>query len=418
MNQPSTPCNPQPHPLPRANAADLGFSPSRLARLTERMRRGVASGEIPGAVVLIARRGRIAYEECFGWQDRASSKPMRADALFRIASMTKPITSMAAMMLVEEGRLGLADPVDEYIPAFSGMSVWAPETGLHNTLGVRVEPAHRAMTVHDLLRHTSGLAYGFTGEHPVKKLYLSLEVSNPHITNEEHVARLSALPLMHQPGSAWEYGVSTDVLGRVIEIVSGQPLAQFVAERIAGPLGLPDTAFSAPADQLHRCAFPQPEGANRKAPLIPAPTAELAFKSGGGGMVSTASDYARLCQLWLNGGVLDGVRLLSRATMELMTSNHLPAGTHFDEEMYQFGSSLPSPALGGGFGLGFAVRTAAGLNPLPGSEGLYAWSGIYGTSFWVDPKEELFAMIMLQSMEMRSVYRNLLRNLVYGAIDD
>jgi CubicO group peptidase (beta-lactamase class C family) len=401
-----------PAPLPRALPAQVGLSSTRLAKLSGRMRQAVERGDIPGAVVIVGRRGHIAYEDCWGVRDPATGAPMTPDSIFRIASMTKPITSLAAMMLVEDGCMCLTDPVSQHLPEFATLQV----DGASNTAAPAL--AARAMTVHDLLRHTSGLGYAFTGRHPLKQLYQQHQVSHPDISTAEHVRRLSQLPLLYAPGSTWEYGVSTDVLGHIIERVSGQTLAAFVHARISAPLGLADTAFHAPAHDAQRAAHPQAEGPDHVVPAIPAPTTAIAFASGGGGMVSTAHDYARLCQFFLNGGILDGTRLVSRKTVELMTSNHLPADVQFGADMSFFGSSRPSPDNGYGFGLGFAVRTAAGLNPLPGSVGMYSWSGIYGTSFWVDPREELYGLLMLQSMSMRSVYRKLVQTMVYQAIDD
>lgn len=402
--------------LPHAAPEEVGLCPTRLARLSARMREGVERAEIPGAILQIARRGRVAYEECFGYRDPATQAPMRADSIFRIASMTKPITSMAAMMLAEEGRLSLTDEVSQHLSEFSNLRVLDPNATITDPENLPTVPLERAMTIQDLLRHTSGLAYAFMGTHPLKQRYQALQVSDPQITNEEHVRRLSTLPLLHQPGSTWEYGVSTDVLGRVIEKVSGQSLDDFVRCRITEPLKLHDTAFHAPESQSERCAHAGPEGAARQLPNIPAVTAPALFKSGGGGMVSTASDYARLCQLWLNGGELEGQRLLSRKTLALMTSNHLSATMRFGPEMTLFGPGTPSPEYGHGFGLGFSIRTEPGLSPLPGSVGTYAWSGIYGTSFWVDPQEDLFCVLMLQSVSQRAIYRRLVQTLVYQAL--
>jgi CubicO group peptidase (beta-lactamase class C family) len=409
---------PNPPTLPRAKPEAVGLSSERLARLTARMQQGVDEGEIPGAVVLVSRRGKVAYEEAFGVREPQSGAPMGTDAIFRIASMSKPVTSMAIMMLAERGLLALGDPVEQYLPEFAQLQVGKLVTGDDGTLTLAREPLKRAMTIQDLLRHTSGLAYGFTGNHPIKQAYNQAKVGRHGDTNAELITKLAGLPLLHQPGAAWEYSVSTDVLGRIVEVVSDQPLDAFVAEHIAGPLRLADTGFTAPAAQAHRAAYPQPEGPELQLPAIPKPTDDLAFKSGGGGMVSTAADYARLCQLWLNGGELDGVRLLSRKTVATMASDHLPPGTPMGPEMNFFGSHLPSPDVGQGFGLGFAVRTAPGRNPLPGSVGDFSWSGIYGTYFWIDPQEELFAVFMMQSPAMRLPYRALMRNLVYQAIED
>ena len=414
----SRPAIPNPPALPRAKPEAVGLSSERLARLTARMQQGVDEGEIPGAVVWVARRGKVAYEQCFGLREPQSGAPMTMDAIFRIASMSKPVTSMAIMMLAEQGLLALGDPVEQYLPEFAQLQVGKLVTGDDGTLTLAREPLKRAMTIQDLLRHTSGLAYGFTGNHPIKQAYNKARLGRFGDTNAEFITKLAQLPLLHQPGSTWEYSVSTDVLGRIVEVVSNQSLDDFVARHIAGPLQLPDTGFAAPHGEAHRAAYPQPGGPDLQLPAIPKPTDDLAFKSGGGGMVSTVADYARLCQLWLNGGELDGVRLLSRKSMALMASDHLPPGTHMGPEMAFFGANLPSPDVGQGFGLGFAVRTAPGRNPLPGSVGDFSWSGIYGTYFWIDPQEDLFAVFMMQSPAMRLPYRALMRNLVYQAIED
>ena len=404
--------------LPRAKPEAVGLSSERLKRLTARFEQGVATGEIPGAIVCVSRRGKVAYEQTFGLRDPQAGAPMRADAIFRIASMSKPITSLAIMMLRERGQLGITDPVEQHLPEFANLKVGKPVTGADGQTTFELAPLQRSMTIQDLLRHTSGLAYGFTGLHPIKQAYNAAKIGSPRDTNAQFITKLAQLPLLHQPGAAWEYSVSTDVLGRIVEVVSGQTLDAFVAEHITGPLKMPDTGFFAPADQAERAAYPQPEGPGKQMPLVPKPTDDQAFKSGGGGMVSTMADYARMAQFWLNFGELDGVRLVSRKTVELMASDHLPPGTPMGPEMNFFGSHLPSPDMGQSFGLGFAVRTAPGLNPLPGSVGDFAWSGIYGTYFWIDPKEQLFAVLMMQSPALRVPYRVLMRDLVYQAIVD
>ena len=404
--------------LPRAKPEAVGLSSERLKRLTARFAQGVSTGEIPGAIVWVSRRGKVAYEQTFGLRDPQAGAPMRPDAIFRIASMSKPITSLAIMMLMERGQLGLNDPVEQHLPEFANLKVGKPVAGADGHTSFELEPLKRSMTVQDLLRHTSGLVYGFTGIHPIKQAYNKAKVGSPRDTNAELITKLAQLPLLHQPGTAWEYSVSTDVLGRIVEVVSGQTLDAFVAEHITGPLKMVDTGFFAPESQAHRAAYPQPEGPDKQMPLVPKPTDDQAFKSGGGGMVSTMADYARMAQFWLNFGELDGVRLVSRKTVELMASDHLPPGTVMGPEMNFFGSHLPSADMGQSFGLGFAVRTAAGLNPLPGSVGDFAWSGIYGTYFWIDPKEQLFAVLMMQSPALRVPYRVLMRDLVYQAIVD
>lgn len=384
----------------------VGLSSERLARLTARINEGVANGELPGAVLVIGRQGRVAYTQSFGLRDPEKGAPMRDDAIFRIASMTKPFTSLAIMMLVEQGRMSIVDPVEKYLPEFKDLKV-----------GVNREAPRQAMTVHDLLRHTSGLTYGAAGKNPLKQAYVDAKVGDPGDTNAQLVTKLSKLALVFHPGSTWEYSVSTDVLGRIVEVVSGLTLDRFIAERITGPLKLPDTGFTTPSEQTHRGARPHAEGPKKEMPRVPLVTGNFAYKSGGGGMVSTAADYARFCQFWLNGGELDGVRLVSRKTIELMTANHLPPGTPIGPDMARFEALAPSAAMGQGFGLGFAVRTETGRNPLHGSAGDYFWGGAFGTYFWIDPKEQLYVVFMMQSPAARLPYRYLLRQMVYQAIE-
>ncbi len=406
--------------LPRAKKPeDVGLSSQRLERLTQRMQQGVERGEMPGAVVLVARNGKVAYLKSFGIRDPESKAPMRDDAIFRIASMSKPITSLAIMMLAEEGRLTVADPVDKHLPEFKDLKVGVLRQGGDGKPEVVTEAAKRPMTIQDLLRHTSGLTYGLAGANPLKQAYVDAKLGDRDQTNAEMVTKLSKLPLVFQPGSTWEYSMSTDVLGRIVEVVSGMSLDRFVETRIAQPLRLSDTGYSVPAGKAAaRSARPQREGPKNEVPTIPAVGEDLRWKSGGGGMVSTASDYARFCQMLLNGGALDGQRLVGRKTVALMTENHLAPGTPTGPDMFRFEALEPTPAMAYGFGLGFAVRTADGNNPLPGSKGDYFWGGAYGTYFWIDPKEKLFAILMMQSPAARLPYRYLMRELVYQALVD
>ena len=405
--------------LPRAaRPEEVGLSAARLQRLSDRMKLGVDKGEIPGAVVLVARRGKVAYQESFGLRDPDTRAPMRADTVFRIASMTKPFTSLAIMMLAEEGRLSIAEEAAKYLPSFKDLKVGVARRSADGRSEVVLESPRKPMTIQDLLRHTSGLTYGAAGQNPLKQAYVDAKVGSPDDTNEQLVAKLSKLALTYQPGTTWEYSVSTDVLGRIVEVVSGLPLDRFIAERIAGPLKLTDTGFHAPPSKAERGARPQREGPKNELPRVPPITTEVAFKSGGGGMVSTIADYARFCQFWLNGGELDGVRLVSRKTIELMTADHLPPGTARGADMPRFEALLPGPDMGQGFGLGFAVRNDVGRSPLHGSPGDYFWGGAYGTYFWIDPKEKLFAILMMQSPLSRLPYRYLMRELVYQSIVD
>lgn len=384
--------------LPTASPEDVGLSSVALGRLSTALKDRVASGHVPGAVALVARHGKIAYHEAFGTVSPGGA-PMTTDAIFRIYSMTKPIVSVAVMMLWEEGRILLSDPISKYMPEFASMQVGVEQP----------TPAERAITVQDLLRHTSGLTYEFRGNGPVHKAYITARVSRLKQTNAEHIATLGSLPLLHHPGAHWEYSRSTDVLGRLVEVVSGQTLGAFLSERILSPLGMTDTGFSVPEKDHARIAEPfakDPEAGTDVALLDVKRTA--IFESGGGGLVGTSTDYARFCAMLANNGRLGDVRLLGRKTIELMTSDHLG----------DVPRNLDLLPPGHGFGLGFAVRTSAGMAPFPGTLGNYYWSGAAGTSFWIDPAERLYAVLMIQAPGQREHYRLLFRDLVYAAITD
>jgi CubicO group peptidase (beta-lactamase class C family) len=408
--------------LPKAGQPeDVGFSTERLKRLGTVIQSDVDKGAIPGAVVLLARKGKVAYLEAFGFRDREKQVPMKTDAVFRIASMTKPFTSVAIMMLVEEGRIQISDPISTYLPELKGLEVGIEK--LNEGTGkpeLSFEAARREITIQDLLRHTSGFTYGIFGKSLVKQTYLDAKLGDPSATLAEFVAKLSKLPLAYQPGTTWDYGVSTDVLGRIVEVVSGVGLDEFIAERIAKPFGLADTGFFVGDEKAGRVAEPQVDDATGKRPPMRDATKRPNFLSGGGGMVSTASDYARFAQALLNGGELDGVRILSPRTVAYMTSDHLPPGIAFSPVALQlFGSLAPTPEQGQGFGLGFAVRQVAGRNSLVGSAGEFYWVGAYGTAFWVDPQEKLVAVWMVQlPLTKGGHYRSLIRNLVYQALID
>ena len=389
-------------PLPIAKRPeDVGISSQRLERVRRQMKADVESGRIPGAVLLIARNGRIAAFDAMGFRERKSQAAMKNDAIFRIASMSKPITSVAAMILAEEGKLDIGAPVAKYLPEFKEVRV-----------GVEKAAPKRAMTVQDLLRHTSGLTYGIFGSSAVDDLY---KKSNMFASKSlaAMVATIASLPLAHQPGEFWEYSVSADVLGRVVEVASGMDLDHFVAERITGPLKMTDTGFYLNASQAARLAR-----ADSAIALSGDPTAKPAILSGGGGMLSTAGDYARFCQMMLNGGELDGVRILSPKTVALMTSDQLPPATERHTPVAMVLDAFgPTPEMGTSFGLGFAVRTEAGRNPVPGSVGDFSWAGITGTYFWVDPKEKLVAVSMIQVPQTVNVpYWRQTRTMVYQAL--
>ncbi|SJZ44521.1 CubicO group peptidase, beta-lactamase class C family [Enhydrobacter aerosaccus] len=403
--------------IPKAQSPEeVGFSSIRLKRLSDRLDEGVKTGEIPGAVVLIARNGRIAMFQAFGYRDREAKAPMQTDTIFRIASMTKPITSVAAMTLVEEGKMSLADPVAKYIPAFADTKVSVKKTNPDGTVEMGLEPQERPMTLLDLMRHTSGLTYGALGSNVVKQSYLDMKVMSADQTNAEMVAKLSKLALLYQPGTHWEYSMSTDVLGRVIEVVSGLPLDKFIEERIAKPLKLGDTGFDVPMEKKDRGAHPQKEGPKGETPPIPDVTARTTWKSGGAGLVSTAADYARFLQMFANGGELDGVRVISRKTIDWMTADNLPPDIKMGDDMWRLGPLEPSARVGQGFGLGFAVRVDQGRNPLPGSPYDYHWGGVWGTYFWHDPRERMYVVFMMQAPSVGQQYQAMVRDLVYQAL--
>jgi|SRR5580658_1096836 CubicO group peptidase (beta-lactamase class C family) len=394
---------PSSHPLPAANRPeDLGISSQRLERIRRQMNADVEGGRIPGAVLLIARNGKIAALDVLGFQERKSHTPMQSDCIFRIASMSKPITSVAIMMLAEDGKLDIGAPVAQYLPEFREVKV-----------GVEQAAPKRPMTVQDLLRHTSGLTYGIFGSSPVDELYKKSTIFASK-SLADMVAAIAHLPLAHQPGEFWEYSVSTDVLGRIVEVVSGMELDRFVAERITGPLKMTDTGFYLSASQATRLARADSAIALSGGD----PTAKPAVLSGGGGMLSTAGDYARFCQMMLNGGELDGVRILAPKTVALMTSDQLPPLTDRHTSVATLlGAFGPTPEMGTSFGLGFAVRTDPGRNPEPGSVGDFSWAGITGTYFWVDPKEKLIAVLMIQVPQTVNVpYWRQTRTLVYQAL--
>lgn len=403
--------------IPMAQSPEeVGFVSSRLKRLSDRIEEGVKNNELPGAVVLIARNGRLVMFDSFGWRDKDAKVPMTNDTIFRIASMTKPIVSVAALILMEEGKLTLADPVSRYIPAFADTKVAVQKKNDDGTVEIVLEPQVRPMTVQDLLRHTSGLTYGAAGANPVKQSYLDMKVADRGQTNAEMADKLAKLALAYQPGTTWEYSMSTDLLGRVVEVASGMPLDRFVEERVTKPLKMGDTAFEANADKKARGAKPMKEGPKNQLPAIPDVTEKFTWRSGGGGMVSTAADYARFLQMFANGGQLDGVRIISRKTIDLMTADALPPDVRMGADMWRFEALEPSARMGQGFGLGFAVRNEQGRNPLPGSPNDYYWGGAYGTYFWHDPRERLYVVFMMQSPAARLRYRYLMRDLVYQAL--
>lgn len=396
--------------LPAASPHEVGLSAERLERIQGVFQHEIDDGALAGAVALVARHGKVAYFETLGELDREASIPMRSDAIFRIASMSKPITSVAVMSLMEEGRFLLDDPVSRFLPGFADMQVAVVDDPLDPDSELTLVPAERQVTIRHLLSHTSGLTYGLFNRGPVGKLYREANLWGPDVTLSEFAAKVGELPLVHQPGTAWEYGISTDILGRVVEVASGMPFDEFLAERIFRPLGMNDTGFFVPDDKADRLAAHY--AVQRDGTLVPAP-AHLDFRqppalpSGGAGVVSTVGDYARFAQMLLNGGELDGVRILSRKSVELMSADHTAGLT----ERGILGDS--------GFGLGLAVRGPLGDSGNLGSPGAVSWSGIYNTFFWVDPAEDLFAVFMTQVSPFGyRQWRNRIRVLTYQAVAD
>ncbi len=387
------------HPLQTARPADIGLHPQRSQHIVGALQACVDRQHIPGAVVLVSRQGRIGLFEAIGQQDPAVGTPMRTDSIFRIYSMTKPLVSVAVMMLVERGQLLISDPVGRWLPEYAGQTVLGASGPV---------PVAQAATVQDLLRHTAGLTYEFLGDSPVQRAYGQAQIASRQRSNAEFSQLLASIPLQHPPGSCWAYSRATDVLGRLVEVVSGQTLGAFLQQEIFAPLGMVDTGFAVPPAQQHRIAEPLAHDPDGGVPMqLINPREVPALESGGGGLMSTAMDYARFLQCLRNGGELDGHRLLGRQTLAFMTADHL--GSIPIE-----GTLLPP---GHGFGLGFAVRRAAGESPVPGSVGTYHWSGIGGTSFFVDPAQDLYALLLTQAPNQREHYRQLLRNLVYAALD-
>jgi CubicO group peptidase (beta-lactamase class C family) len=396
--------------LPTAKPEQVGLSSERLDRIGQALRADVERGRIAGAVVVVARRGRVAYSQAVGFRDKAAGAPMTTDAIFRLASMTKPIVTVAALSLYEEGRLLISDPVSKYFPPFAKLQVGVERTDATGKAVLYTLPLDREMTIQDLMRHTSGLTYGNRGTTQVHKLYPeSSNVASQTLTGDELIDRLSKVPLLHQPGTAWEYGLSVDVLGRVVEVVTGKPLAQVLEERIYRPLKMTDTSFLLPAEKSARLAEPLPTHPDTgKAYTVPDPTVPRKFDCGGGCAVGTASDYVRFAQMLLNRGALEGARVLGTRTVDYMTADHL-------------GSISRGASYGAGpgytWGLGVAVRQEKGISWIPGSAGDYYWPGAFATYWWADPKEEMVVVSLMQAPLGRH-YSHLVRSLVYQAITE
>ena len=398
-------------------AEEVGISSLRLARIDDTMTKAVAGGRLPGIMTLLQRRGKVVHLGRYGWEDIAAQRPMREEALFRIYSMTKPIVSVALMMLLEEGRLRLQDPVAKYIPAFAKTRVYAGS----GKLGLTLVDQNPPLTVHHLLTHTAGLSYGWFFDHPVDALYRDVL---PSLFNREQplaevVDALAALPLLFQPGTQWRYSHATDVVGHLVAVIAGMPLDVFLSERIFAPLGMVDTAFTVPPEKLGRLApiYTSPAlygplaSVAADVRLIGDVTQPTSCPSAGAGLVSTLADYLAFANCLLNGGRYDGGRLLSRKTLALMTADHIPAALK--------PLSIGPDPVDYGFGLGFRVATSLGEARTVTSVGEFGWAGAANTYFWVDPAEEFIGLMLTQHLPTAVYpYRELFKNLAYQAIDD
>ena len=393
-------------------SADAGFDPLALQRLDAVIMREIDDGNVPGAVMLLSRGDQIGHCKAYGKQRADAPTPMSTDSIFRIYSMTKPVVSVAIMMLAEQGRLLISQPVSQWLPELAGLQVAREQVAADGRRSMVLEPCQRDMTIQDLLRHTAGLTYGFFGNVTlVKAAYRSTGIESGRFSNAELVRHLGTLPLAYQPGTVWEYSRATDVLGALLERVWDQSLDVILREQIFAPLQMPDTGFWVEPAQQHRIAEPLPiDPVTHQAVKVIDIRQRPVFLSGGGGLVSTAHDYLRFARMLHHGGMLDGVRLLSRKMVEFMASDHLagmPLGTSGP-------AYLPGP--GYGFGLGLAVRNTVGAAGTPGSVGEYHWSGLAGTYFWIDPQEDLIGIWLMQAPEQRDRFRQMVRNLVQASL--
>ena len=387
-----------------------GLSTDRMNHLVQVLEHEVAKARLPGAVALIARHGQVVLHRAVGQQNPSDGTPMALDSIFRIYSMTKPLVSVAVMQLMERGQLLLSDPVAQHLPEFANVPVATQLDGETVLQAPKTQP-----TVQDLLRHTAGLTYEILGNDPIQTQYAKARLGSREHTNTQFAQALAQIPYRFEPGTVWEYSRATDLLGALVERVSGQTLGTFLHDNILGPLGMVDTAFAVPPAQHHRIAEPFAHDPDGGVPLRLMDIRKVApMEAGGAGLASTAMDYARFLQCLLSGGAApDGQPILGPATVRYMTADHLGG-----IEPYRAGRSGELLPPGHGFGLGFAVRTHEGIASMAGSKGLYFWGGIAGTTFFVDPAKDFFAILMLQAPNQRDYYRPLFRNLVYAALLD
>jgi CubicO group peptidase (beta-lactamase class C family) len=409
--------------IPTAKPEDVGMSSARLKNVKASLQAEVDKGNIPGAVVMINRKGKLVYSEVVGYQDKSANKPMSKDSIFRIYSMTKPLASVVAMILVEEGKMQLADPISKFMPEFANMQVSVGTKDSNGNMEYSLVPAAKPITVQDLLRHTSGIGYPEITSNPnIKKAYTDAglyvaggtDYDQRRVTPQEMIAGIAKAPLSTQPGTNWEYGMSVDLLGRVVEIVSGKRLGDFLQERVFAPLQMKDTAFSVSMDKKSRIAEPFATDPFNKAPIkLLDVTIKPNNDSGGAGAAGTAGDYLNFASMMLNGGELNGQRILSPMTVNLMASDMLGSRTTVPLSPGQ----LLMGVDGYTFGLGFMVRQGQGLASVDGSPGEYMWAGAAGTFFWIDPKEQLAVVVMSQVPgPIRPYYRRMIKQLVSSAV--
>ncbi len=413
--------------LPRAAPEEVGLASARLDRIRRVVAQNVEEGRVAGAVLLVARHGKVAWFEAVGMRDREAGDPMRRDAIFRVYSMTKPVTSVAVLTLLERGRLRLSDPVSQYLPEFAALQVVERARGRALVSEpLRTAAVRREMTVQDLLRQTSGLTSASFGAGPVEDLYRQAAIFDPAGTLADAVRRLGKLPLKYEPGTAWEYGVSHDVAARLVEVVSGMRYDEYLARRVFGPLGMKDTGFfvaSKHHDRLAQLYDTEPERAHALVPVDSKRSRGVLTRPpllrGASGLVSTAEDFARFGQMLLDGGVLEGRRVLGRKTVELMTSDHR-GDIGIAEDANLASRALADSTRGYGYGLGVGVRTSRGVSTWPGSIGDFYWDGAASTLFWVDPEEDLVAVFMIQLMDYfrGGDLQEQFRALVYAAIEE
>ena len=406
---------PQTPSLPQAKPESIGLSPSRLQKLSDAFKREVDKGTLPGATVMVARKGQIGWFDAIGRQSPADSRPMAQDTIFRIFSMTKPITSVAAMMLVDQGKLKLDDPIGKYIPSFGKAKVGVEKKADNGDKTLDLVPLKRPITIQDLMTQSSGITYGFYGDSMVRKAYAAAKIYDGDFTNAEFAERIARLPLAEQPGTLWDYGHSTDILGRIIEIVSGKSLLQFEKESLLDPLGMPNTSFyvTDPAKKS-LIAMPMPNDSDFRVGFTGYADVPTKWESGGGGMVSSMADWANFSRMVLAGGKFGGKQYLSPKSFELMTSDHVGPNSGIERDYFYF------PGDGFGFGLGFGVRTDPGnaKPPPPGSLGELKWDGASGCYFVIDRKQDMFFVLMEQTPSERQRIQKTVKQLIYEAMEN